>query len=113
MEEEGRASGNLIKQILQLAASKVIGMDNEIYFICLALVYDDEDPRLKLTKLLTWFSVRCSYVSKNKYEFRKIIGRYDVSVAKKIDQSESVNKPVTKRGLTNIDIDSRIWAPPD
>ena len=50
---------------------------------------------------------------KKKYEFRIIIGRYDVSVAKKIDQSESVNKPVTKRGLTNIDIDSRIWAPPD
>ena len=50
---------------------------------------------------------------KKKYEFRIIIGRYDVSVAKKIDQSESVNKPVTKRGLTNIDIDSRIWAPPN
>ena len=48
-----------------------------------------------------------------KYESRIIIGRYDVSVAKKIDQSESVNKPVTKQGLTNIDIDSRIWAPPD
>ena len=47
----------------------------------------------------------------NKYEFCIIIERYDVSVAKKIDQSESVNKPLTKRGLTNID--SRIWAPPD
>ena len=49
----------------------------------------------------------------NKYEFHIIIGQYDVNVAKKIDQSESVNKPVTKRGLTDIDIDSRIWAPPD
>ena len=29
---------------------------------------------------------------KNKYEFRIIIGRYDVSVAKKTDQSESVFK---------------------
>ena len=49
----------------------------------------------------------------NKYEFHIIIRRYDVNVAKKIDQSESVNKAVTKRGLTDIDIDSRIWAPSD
>ena len=34
-----------------------------------------------------------------KYEFRIIIGRYDVIVVKKIDQSESVNKPVTKTGI--------------
>ena len=53
------------------------------------------------------------YEIRNKYEFRIIIGRYDVSVVKKIDQSESVNKPVTKRGLTDMDIDSTIWAPPD
>ena len=33
---------------------------------------------------------------KEKYEFRIKIGRYDISVAKKIYQSESVNKPLTK-----------------
>ena len=38
------------------------------------------------------------FLMQKKYEFRIIIGRYDVSVAKKIDQSESVNKPLTKTG---------------
>ena len=40
---------------------------------------------------------------KKKYEFHIIIGRYDVSVAKKIDQSESVNKTVTNEHLSIVE----------
>ena len=32
---------------------------------------------------------------------------------RKIDQSERVNKSLTRQNLTHIDIDSRIWAPPN
>ena len=45
------------------------------------------------------YSIETSYHSlTKKNKFRIIIGQYDVSVAKKIDQSESVNKPLTKTG---------------